>query len=928
MNEKKNCDAAHTLDELLSYYDERFVYCAYHTLLDRAPDQQGLLTYLSRIRVGYSKMDILTEIRQSSEGKKHPEKLNGFDKAIKKYRRKRWLLFGTRSNDIANELQMKIRSFENTIYLSQTTSTQRYNNLINELGRIEHAINVLSKQTCNEGEALLQTEVNIKLLDDYDAISLSGLFDTEFYLQTYQDIDSAFINPLEHYLSYGFKEGRNPSPRFDTSFYLSNNQDVLDCCMNPLLHYVLHGQKEGRETFVIDAMQDFLDIIPLFDDKPHIKSFKTDKPIDIVIPVYNGYDYLIPLFNSIVKNSSMPYRLIIINDCSSDKRVNHFLEEFKISNPLIKMVLINNENNLGFVKSINKAVKRTINHFVLLNTDTEVPPLWLERLMYPIFEMKNIASTTPFTNAGTIFSFPEYLKDNPIYENLKIEEIDSFFQYVNFDKTYIEVPTGVGFCMGINKNVVNNIGMFDEVFGKGYSEENDWSQRAIKINYKHIHVTNLFVYHKHGGSFSSEEKKILQERNLKILSDRHPSYSHDVASFVKEDKLHHLRKYLAKHIHESVKRNNFVNNIEINNSPTLYYIGHMLSHSGVGEAARGNIKAIEYLGINCITFDLSEYDWVEKLYKSCMKNLPSYVVFHLTANELLSVTKCHEKKILNIKLISYTIGVWAWESDMPSKDFLEASKYVDEVWAVSSYMLNALKDLNIKKTVVHHVVEKKNQPVKVNLNLQNLRKKYKFLVGYICDLNSYAFRKNPLGVMNAFCQAFGGNNKVALILKISGGKTNPKDLNAIRLFAKDFNNIYIYEDYWTEGEMLFFYNCIDLYLALFRSEGFGLTIAEAMLNGIPVICPKYSGVTDFAVDGVFYIDYKKIPIPEDWGPYKKGWLWADANYDEAALLLLYLFENRRELKLKTIKGKEEILNNLSRNKISSLIRNSLVQSTN
>ena len=196
------------------------------------------------------------------------------------------------------------------------------------------------------------------------------------------------------------------------------------------------------------------------------------------------------------------------------------------------------------LRTVNKLVKSTKNHFVLLNTDTEVPPYWIERLMYPIFEMKNIASTTPFTNAGTICSFPNYLEDNTIFENMSVEDLDKYFQYVNFEKTFIEIPTGVGFCMGVNKNLVDKIGMFDEIFGKGYGEENDWCQRAIKKAYKNIHITNLFVYHKHGGSFPSEEKQRLISQNLFTLNKKYPTYDEQIQKLISENKLETLREYL------------------------------------------------------------------------------------------------------------------------------------------------------------------------------------------------------------------------------------------------------------------------------------------------------------------------------------------------------------------------------------------------
>ena len=84
---------------------------------------------------------------------------------------------------------------------------------------------------------------------------------------------------------------------------------------------------------------------------------------------------------------------------------------------------------------------------------------------------------------------------------------------------YFPMPTGVGFCMGMNLKAIQEVGLLDEEnFGKGYGEENDWCQRAIAAGYENVHVDNLFVYHKHGGSFPSEEKqRLLKEHSEALL---------------------------------------------------------------------------------------------------------------------------------------------------------------------------------------------------------------------------------------------------------------------------------------------------------------------------------------------------------------------------------------------------------------------------
>jgi len=74
----------------------------------------------------------------------------------------------------------------------------------------------------------------------------SPLFDVPFYLAMNPDVAAAGIDPLQHYMENGFREGRNPSPLFDAVFYLATNPDVAAAGLNPLLHYVFYGFREGR----------------------------------------------------------------------------------------------------------------------------------------------------------------------------------------------------------------------------------------------------------------------------------------------------------------------------------------------------------------------------------------------------------------------------------------------------------------------------------------------------------------------------------------------------------------------------------------------------------------------------------------------------------------------------------------------------------
>lgn len=267
-----------------------------------------------------------------------------------------------------------------------------------------------------------------------------------------------------------------------------------------------------------------------------------NEPTDIIIPIYNGFEYLEQLFYTI-EQTKAPYRLIIIDDRSTDDRVWPFLQTYAKNKE--NVLLLRNDVNLGFVKTVNFGLSKSTYNVALVNTDVELPPNWLERLMLPIFSDKRVSTTTPFTNCGTICSFPNFCEDNKLFWGMSVNEIDDVFQ--EYTPEYPIMPTGVGFCMGMSRKAIDKIGDLDaETFGKGYGEENDWCRRAAEAGFVNVHVDNLFVYHKHGGSFASEEKQALIKEHLGLLERKHPDYNRLVAEYCQLDPCAWLRNEVKK----------------------------------------------------------------------------------------------------------------------------------------------------------------------------------------------------------------------------------------------------------------------------------------------------------------------------------------------------------------------------------------------
>ncbi|GAA6184262.1 hypothetical protein [Aliiglaciecola sp. NS0011-25] len=87
-----------------------------------------------------------------------------------------------------------------------------------------------------------------KLQQDIGLLLTSEYFDAKWYLETYPDVAGSEINPAEHYLKFGAKEGRFPSPQFDGKWYLQRYPDIADADINPLIHFIKFGIAEGRKA--------------------------------------------------------------------------------------------------------------------------------------------------------------------------------------------------------------------------------------------------------------------------------------------------------------------------------------------------------------------------------------------------------------------------------------------------------------------------------------------------------------------------------------------------------------------------------------------------------------------------------------------------------------------------------------------------------
>ncbi len=171
-----------------------------------------------------------------------------------------------------------------------------------------------------------------------------------------------------------------------------------------------------------------------------------------------------------------------------------------------------------------------------------------------------------------------------------------------------------------------------------------------------------------------------------------------------------------------------------------------------------------------------------------------------------------------------------------------------------------------------------------------------FLFLSILDFHSVSERKNPLGLIRAFKEAFAVHEGAHLVVKTARGRFDRKSYEAICAAARG-HNILVIDEVLPRGEVNALYSIADAYVSVHRSEGFGLTLLEAMSAGLPVIATGYGGNTDFMnATNSLLVDYELVELASDFKPYKRGWRWAEPDLAQAAALMRRLYEDREGAK--------------------------------
>lgn len=323
------------------------------------------------------------------------------------------------------------------------------------------------------------------------------------------------------------------------------------------------------------------------------------------------------------------------------------------------------------------------------------------------------------------------------------------------------------------------------------------------------------------------------------------------------------------------------------------YLGHVL---GLGAAARGYAQALDSAGVplSTVTTSLDHLrPAIELTPEYGMQTHEDLVHEAGHAFELICVNPDELPEFVERVGQSYfqgtRIGVWGWETNRIPDRWRDAFALVNEIWVYSRFVAgNLAAATDVPVVALPPPVLAPRPPVQPNrLGLSD-----DFLFLFVFDYSSTVQRKNPVGLIEAFRHAFAPGEGPQLLIKTINAPLLPLAEEEVLWAADGREDIHVIDRSLTPLERDSLMAGCDCYVSLHRSEGFGLTLAEAMAIGKPVIGTAYSGNVDFmTAENSFLVDYALTRVGADVQIYPADGEWAEPDTEHAARLMRQVYDD-------------------------------------
>jgi glycosyltransferase involved in cell wall biosynthesis len=364
--------------------------------------------------------------------------------------------------------------------------------------------------------------------------------------------------------------------------------------------------------------------------------------------------------------------------------------------------------------------------------------------------------------------------------------------------------------------------------------------------------------------------------------------------------------------------------------PPVLVTGYLRGNLGLGEAARGYVHALQAAEVPVATRSVATDPPVERLPRGAKPRpeerefdelvlpdgiAPEVHLLCVNADQVPGFAADFGEQELRSR---YTIGHWAWETDEVPERWDAAFDLVDEIWVNSTWVAENLGRAGDVPTVVIPTPVERPDPAGARLPFE-LPDGFVFLFAF--DYFSILERKNPLALVEAFTRAFAPGEGPALVLKTINAEFRPEAHDRLRWAVGGRDDIHLLDVTLPPDQMAALFARADAYVSLHRAEGYGITLAESMALGKPVIATGWSGNTDFMTPANSYlVDSVIRDVGPDAEHYPPDGHWAEPSVEHAAALMREVWEDPEGARARGARAAADVAANLSVQAVGAIAR--------
>lgn len=720
---------------------------------------------------------------------------------------------------------------------------------------------------------------NLRALINTDLNREEGIFDASWYESTYPDVISEGQTAFYHYINHGYQEGRDPGPNFDTRYYLTAYPDVSMSELNPLVHYVIHGRAEGRHCKGNDAFN--------------------------AVVQSNGIRHVIVKEFMLAPGEDAA---LLVTHAPAGRLKPHilpYIEQLSQSGLSVLLVVIVDRP----LELLDKEVAAASGIIVRDNAGYDFGAWAHAFRLYPalfgagLLVMTN-DSLIPTADVDVFAAMMTRVRECPA----DIVALTASHEYGWHVQSYF---------LGFKPKALSSWGFQHFIRDLRRIDDKDEVIRTYEVPFAaNMQAAGLTVQALYAGSFSANPtffswRELIDQGfpfiKLLMLRDKFKEVTdqHDMLKEIRQQWPSVLKKAgFNMELVRSALRAAEISSVPAGPSNELLfnprqfdvitndhplriaYFGPWNYENGLGAASREMLSALRHLNVSVNAYPVVKPFHIHRLICPPVEMIdfqgrPDIAIVHLNPDSWNVLTD--EQRAI-IRSAKQRIGYWVWETDRLPPAWRQELHSVDRIWAPSTYCADVFSaEVDVPVDVVPHPVR---VPARIASDRGTILRRFGIdpelkVILYIFDGASYLVRKNPDGLIRAFAKSGLAAQGWTLVLKTKHLHDRPEAGHTLTALANATLGVRILEVSLHADEVTSLMAAADIYASPHSSEGFGLTVAEAMAVGKPVVATDYAGTQDFINETCGYpVPATLWTLDQNYGHYLAGHRWAKV--DETA----------------------------------------------